>query len=307
MRLLVLALLLSACGAAPRSSLATAHLDAGAVLLAGGELDRAEARFRLALEFQPDLAEARMNLGLVELARGRLEPAAAEMRSAFALRTDFAEAHGNLGVVLEAMGARADARREYEAALAIHPGLVFARRNLGRLLVEEGELGPARAHLFRLLEVSEDDAEGHALLAWVELRLDRPTAAADRLEAALASEEVPPIAHFVRAILRMRDADLDGAEADLAIAEADPSLAVEIAVRRATIALLRGDAEAALTQASAVLDDDPYDASARLVAAYAALELDRPGEARAHAEAALEIEPTLEAARHVRDLALAAE
>jgi Tfp pilus assembly protein PilF len=141
----------------------------------------------------------------------------------------------------------------------------------------------------------------------VELRLDRPTAALERLESALRAAEVPPVAYLVRAILRMREADLDGAEADLVLAATDVALAGEIAVRRATIALLRGDAEAALARATAILDDDPFDAAAQLVAAYAALELDRPGEARAHAEAALAVEPALEAARTVRDLALAAE
>lgn len=305
---ILLPLLISAvgCGGAPRSPIAIAHLDAGALLLADGALDRAEARFRLALEFQPDLSEARMNLGLVELARGRLTEAAAELRAALALRPDFAEAHGNLGVVLEAMGEVAHARAAYETALAIHPGLVFARRNLSRLLVQEGELGAARAHLFRLLEEREDDAEGHALLAWVELRLERPEAARDRLRAAFLTEPAPPVAHLVRAVLAMREGELDSALTDLESAANDAALAHEVAVRRAMIELLSGEAAEALGLATELVDEDPFDAPARLVAAVAALALGRFAEARDHAEAALEVEPALTAARDARDAALSA-
>lgn len=304
----LLALLLSSagCGAAARSPLALTHLDAGAHLLAEGALDRAEARFRLALEFQPDLAEARMNLGLVELARGHLTDAAADMRSAIGLRPDFAEAHANLGVVLEAMGEPTSARAAYESALAIHPGLVFARRDLSRLLVEEGELAAARAHLFRLLEEREDDAEAQALLSWVELRLERPLAARERLEAAFAVAPAPAVAHLVRAVLAMREGELDAALADLEIAEADPALARDVAIRRATITLLRGAPAEALRLAQRLLDEDPFDAAAQLVAAHAALALERYPEARDHAEAALEVEPELAAAADVRARAVRA-
>ena len=104
----------------------------------------------------------------------------------------------------------------------------------------------------------------------------------------------------------MRDGELETALADLEIAAADPALAHEVAVRRATIALLRGDAAEALALATALVEQDPFDAPARLVASVAAHALGRFPEARDHAEAALEVEPDLTAARDAREAAVAA-
>ena len=108
-RLLVARLLLPAgawalscsggCATAGASTAASALSDAGATALAEGALDEAEARLRLALEYQPTLAEAHVNLGLVALARGDLEGAEASLRVALRLDEDSEEAWQSLGVV----------------------------------------------------------------------------------------------------------------------------------------------------------------------------------------------------------------
>lgn len=289
--------LFGGCTATGIAPMARQHNALGAELLSAGDLERAEANFRLALEYAPGLPEARMNLGVLALHRGRLLEAETELRAALGLREDFPEAWANLGAALEAMGRSDEARSAYERALSIHPGLATARRNLGRLLLEESRLAEARAHLLRLLETDPEDLEAHALLAWCELLLDRPDAAEERLAWAFRASPAPPVAHLVRAILELRSGALAEAEVDLALAEEEPLLQREVALRRAAIDVVLSRPADALARLGPLLEDDPFDAAAHLLVARAAADLGDGEVARTHAEAALELMPDLEAAR----------
>jgi|GEM_PF-3350842 len=303
-KLLALGLLLlaPACTSTAISPLALQHNHAGAELLSAGDLERAEANFRLALEYAPGLPEARMNLGVLALRRGRPALAEEELRAAIGLREDFPEAFANLGAALEAQGRASEAEQAYLSALAIHPGLASARRNLGRLLLANGRHAEARAHLLRLLESDGSDREGHALLSWCELLLGRPEAAAERLSYAFGEDPdgertVPPVAYLVRAILEMREGALTDALADLTIAERAPTFRREVALRRAAIEVVLGDPTAAMARLGPLLEDDPFDAAAHLLMARASADLGEPERAVEHAHAALELAPDLEAAR----------
>lgn len=296
---ILLALWLTSCTSTAIAPLAREHNARGAALLAAGDLERAEANLRLALEYAPGLAEARMNLGVLAFRRGRLEEAERELRLALSLREDFGEAWGNLGAVLEAMGRSDDAEAAYVAALRVHPGLSFARRDLGRLLLWQGRLGEARAQLLRLLE-TDDDLVGHALLAWCELRLERPEAARERIARAFAPDaEAPPIAYLVRAILRLAGGELGLARQDLERAERDPRLHREVALRRAAIDVVLREPESALARLGPLLEEDPFDAAAHLLVARASELLGRTDEARAHAQEALSLVPGLAEAERI--------
>ena len=158
-------------------AIAVEHNTAGAEYLVAGELDDAEARFRLALEYQPGFAESRANLGLVAFQRGNLDDAEGHLRSAIRLDANFDEAWSNLGLVLSAKGRLQDAKHAFEAALAIDPGLVAARRNIADLNMRRGDYEEARAHLMRLVQIVDsstpDGARASSMLAYCELRLDR--------------------------------------------------------------------------------------------------------------------------------------
>lgn len=314
--LLLLILLASqGCGAAGVPRQALEHNQAGAELLAEGELERAEARFRLALEFQPGFAEARMNLGLVALERHRPAEAEAHFRGAIGMREDFGEAWGNLGVALEQLERPSDAQHAYESALSIHPGLVFARRNLSWLLAREGRYTQARAHLLRLREQDPQDADAGGLLAWCELRLDRADAAAEAAAAALAVDPQARSARLVQGLLLARAGDLVGALEVLEPLQADDLLGREATIRVAAIQTLDGQSETALREMERLLRTRPDDAAARLVAASAASQVGRWQRARHHAEAALRLAPRVEAAAliladaclHLEDTACARE
>jgi tetratricopeptide (TPR) repeat protein len=284
------------CGGSTIPRAAIEHNTAGSELFAAGDLERAEARFRLALEFHPGFAEAHANLGLVALARGQLAEAEAHLRGAIGLREDFGEAWGNLGVVLERRGRLDAAEEAYERALSIHPGITFARRALAWLLVRTGRLVEARAHLLRLLELAPDDAEAAGLLAWCELRLDRPQSARDIVDRALETDPEARAPRFVRGLLRARANELDGALADLEPLREDERLGREATVRVAAVWLLLDRADDALRAMEELLAHDPENPAAHLVAASAALSTGAWPRARHHASEALRVQPRLESA-----------
>jgi len=297
--LLVLSLLLSgACasgGGLPRA--AVAHNHAGAELLAHGRLDDAEARFRLALEYQPRFSEAHANLGLVAMRRGQLDDAERELRAAIRLNEDFALAYGNLGVVLEAKGDLQQAQDAYEHALSIDPGLVGPRRNLAVLLLRQDRFVEARAHLLRLVQLLPADGMANGALAYAELRLSRPDAALERVAPILERDPEDAVARFVRGVVRANQGDLVGAEADLEQARRDELVGRQARLRLAALASVRGDHERAGALLTRLLRERRDDPAAQLVAAAEALSTEDPAAARQHSERALHSQPELSEAQ----------
>ncbi|MCB9633174.1 MAG: tetratricopeptide repeat protein [Sandaracinus sp.] len=307
MRLPLLAFLLVACtrgGALPPP--AVAHNLEGTTLLEGGDLDGAEARFRLALEYHPRFAEPRANLGLVLLARGDLEGAERELRAALSLDPDFDEAWSGLGVVLDARGQRVEAAEAWERALSIDPGLVAARRNLADTRIRLGQLVEARAQLMRLVQLERGDglSRATALLAYCELRLGRKITARETAERVLAVEPDHAIARVVRGSLHAEAGRPRLAIADLLVAIDDPLVGFDARLRIATIQVSSGAHEEATPLVHALLREAPEAPGVRLVAAWHAAGLGRWDEAAAHARSALR-DRNVEAARTV--LALACE
>jgi Tfp pilus assembly protein PilF len=72
-----------------------------------------------------------------------------------------------------------------------------------------------------------------------------------------------------------------------------------VALRRAAIEVVLGDAEQALARLGPLLEDDPFDAAAHLLVARASELLGRPEEARAHAREALSLSPGLAEAQRI--------
>jgi protein O-GlcNAc transferase len=147
--------------------------QSGVEALARGDLEVADSRFSLAIEYSPHFVEALTNLGLVELQRGNFERAAALLTKARRVNPDVAQPHHGLGVLSERMGRPDRARDHYQDALRIDPGFVPARANLARLLFGAGELEQARIEFSKLIEAAPDDPSGHAGLAESLIRLGR--------------------------------------------------------------------------------------------------------------------------------------
>jgi tetratricopeptide (TPR) repeat protein len=212
--LIIIALALGACGQAPRnpaSPHASRHVAAGVAALEAGELDRAEAEFHVALDYEPRMTQALNGLGLVHLAREDYDEARRWFFAAVRVNEEFAEGHANLGAVEIARGETRAALPHLMRALAIDPGYVPARHNLARSLHALGRYDEARQEYMKLTSIAPDRADGWAELAVVELARGDHAAAGRAADRALALDGEHRLARRVRADL-LRDAgDLRGA------------------------------------------------------------------------------------------------
>jgi tetratricopeptide (TPR) repeat protein len=214
-RLLVglLLLLLSACaGTAPLAPKAVDLNRAGTEALAQGDLETAEARFALALEYHPRFVEALTNLGLVEMQRGNLELARTYMERARRINPDLAQPHHGLGVLFERMRRPDEAAEHYRQALKVNPGFGAARANLGRILFAAAQYDEAREQFLRLVESDKAALAGRTGLAETLLRLGRDNEADTVVEQALADFGDTPELTVLAARRELRRGALEKAE-----------------------------------------------------------------------------------------------
>lgn len=252
---------------------ASSHVAAGVEALANGDLDRAEAEFHMALEYEPRLPHALNGLGLVALRRGDTKTARAWLQAAIDSDDDFAEAHANLGAVLMQEGDVTGALPHLAAALAIDPGYVPARFDLARGLARLGRLKEAREEYMKLTSTVPDSADAFAELAAVELALGHRAAAARAAQRAIELDADQPIAHRVRGDLARDACDWDGA-----LVEYDASLAAA-----------------------------PGDTDAHIGRGMTLLVAGKPVEARIDLERAVALAPSSPAAHFALGVALAAD
>lgn len=237
-------------------SVAIDHNREGAEALALDELDTAESRFRLALEYHPRFAEPHANLGLVMLRRGDLQAAEDHLRTAIQLNADFDEAWANLGVVLLHRGEREAAIEAFETALAIDPGLTDARSNLAKTWMKVERFAEARAQWMRLLQQTPTPRV-RAMLAYCELRLERPSAAREQAEQALREAPDEPVGRVVRGVLHAQAGRFHSAVEDLLHAQGDPMVGFDARLRLAAVELARGNRDHAETRIAALRREAP--------------------------------------------------
>jgi Flp pilus assembly protein TadD len=173
---------LAACAhAAPLPAKAIELNRDGAAAMAAGDLEKAEARIALALEYSARFTEAWVNLGTIEMRRGNFERAHRDFVKARDLNPDLPVPHHALGLLAEQRGDDADAERYYRAALKVDPGFAPGRVNLARRLFERGALEEAREQFLRTTQVAPEFVEGWAGLCETLLQLRRSSEASDVL------------------------------------------------------------------------------------------------------------------------------
>jgi len=112
------------------------YYNLGNHYLAGGDVARAEAEWRRAVEVQPNHSMALNQLGNVAMQASRLDEAATLYARAVRADGRNVEARYNLAVTLETLGRGAEARTHYEAFLEYAPAeyehlIPAVRRKLG--------------------------------------------------------------------------------------------------------------------------------------------------------------------------------
>jgi len=118
-----------------------------------GMHNKAIAKFRKAIEINPDYAEAHYNLGVAYSMKGMYDEEVAEYRKAIELHPNYAEAHYNLGLVYGMAGMLDEAIAKYKKVLEINPNLAEAHNNLAVAYYLKGEYGLAIEHCDKVIEL----------------------------------------------------------------------------------------------------------------------------------------------------------
>ena len=157
----------------------------GVALRAAGRTDEALQVYRQGLALRDDYPDLHYNLANALLAIGRPAEAAEHLARAAAANGDSAGVHNNLGTALADQGRFVEAVAEFERAVALEPASSKAHRNLGNALIETGRADDAHRHLTEAVRLAPDDAEArYDLGAWL-LSRDRNAEAVDAFTAAI--------------------------------------------------------------------------------------------------------------------------
>ena len=157
-----------------------------------GKLEKAEASFQKALEYNPDYTEAHNNLGTVLYDMGKTDEALICYQKALEQKPDYADAHSNLGNLLKLIGKPNDAVSCYLKALAINPDFAEAHGNLGAVYKELGRLNDAEICFQRAIEIQPDFVEALGNLGNVLHGLDKRDEAISSLRKAIALQPDSP-------------------------------------------------------------------------------------------------------------------
>ena len=263
------AVLFAGCTAGvPLPPAALALNNAGIEALARGDLETADARFSVALEYSPHFVDALVNLGLVEMQRGNFARARQLLERARRINPDVAQPHHGLGVLAERERRPDLASEHYYEALRVDPGFAAARSNLARLLFAFGLVDEALVQYQRLVEVAPGDPLALAGLAETLVRLGRTNESDAVLARALERfPEAPELALLdARKSLRAGDAEAALARLQPLAGRRDELGAAALAWSSAA-ELSQGELESATVSSRAALRLDPESSVATYVLA----------------------------------------
>lgn len=126
---------------------------------AQGRLDEAVGHYQQAIEIKSDDASTYNSLGICQAMRQNREAAAASFQRAIELKPDFAHAHSNLGNVYKELGRQPQAVECYQRAVRLKPDFAEALNNLGNLLRELKNLDAAAAYCREAVRLKPDFAD----------------------------------------------------------------------------------------------------------------------------------------------------
>ena len=236
------------------------HYNQGVILENQDHFQQAIAKYRQAIEIDPDYWGALQNLGLLLRQQGEADEALGIMRRAVALRPEYvdsllplgdllrstgyleealetfqqvaavsSEAAALLGIgqVYERMGSDDEAATAFEQAIVLEPESARPHILLGHLMIRNGDMQRAEIHVMTAVRLDPLDADAHNALGVLHSALDR----LDDAEAAFArSAQLRPThatAYHNLSRVQLLQGDLDRAQSNLDTAiSIDPELSL---------------------------------------------------------------------------------
>jgi tetratricopeptide (TPR) repeat protein len=117
------------------------------------------------LDHLRDDVQARYDLGLVMQSQGQLSKAIAHYRLALERADDVPQIHNNLAAALASQGKVDEAVAHFRRAVDLDPAYAEAHFNLGNALLEQGDLQAAIGHYTLAVNLKSDYAKAHKNLA----------------------------------------------------------------------------------------------------------------------------------------------
>ncbi|MBL7070886.1 MAG: tetratricopeptide repeat protein [Candidatus Omnitrophica bacterium] len=144
----------------------TAHYNLGLAYARSGELDKAVAEYKNAIEIKPDHVYAHYNLGFVYNRKDRVDEAIEKYKEAIKLDPDFDQAYNDLGIAYRRKGLLDEATAVYKKALEINPDFAEAHYNLANVYSKKEMRAEAIAEYRKALEIDPDFGEAHNNLSF---------------------------------------------------------------------------------------------------------------------------------------------
>ena len=137
----------------------------GAALAEQGNLPEAIQCFRRAVQLRPNDADIRYNLGTALSSSGQLAEAASQFSEAVRIYPGFAAAHRRLAMVILKQGNTAEALNQLAEAIKLNPDDAAARFDYGLVLLNDNQPAQAAAQFSQVIALAPDRAAGHYRLA----------------------------------------------------------------------------------------------------------------------------------------------
>ena len=277
--------------------MALAHYNLGNTLLDLGRATDALAAYTDAIRIDPRLALAHGGLCRTLQVLGRTDEARRSCETAITLQPDLAVLHYDYAGVLQAQGRLDEAVAQYATAVRLRPDSVDAHNDLGSTLQQLGRFDDARQHYEAALAINPDLGLAHSALCSTLQMLQRLDEARRQCETAVHLQPDLAVAHYDLGNILQQQGQLEGSVAQYTDAlRLEPDFAEAHFNLATALQALGRSAEASyhMTQANAAAGNE----AASLATRGAALEgQGRLREAREEYTRALQLEPTLAAAR----------
>jgi len=249
------------------------HNNLGRVLLAKGEIDRAQIEFEKALGLDPNNANALLNMGTIRRVKGQVSDAEYLVKRALQVDPNSISALCQLAEIKRDLGQLDESIRLYNEALRIDDSQPFVFLGLGDSLQRANRLDEAERAFVSVLELTPDSFAAHYNLGVTLTNQGRIDEARVRFEKALELEPQNPssaFAHNNLGDLDLRAGNAEGAMAHFRSAAKVSPGHLESRYNLAVLLLERGESEEAveLLEAAAQIQPDHEQVASALAMTY---------------------------------------